>query len=219
VLSLLSELQSQGDADRIRVALRPQLQKPERVKPKPYPGAPKVLEVRPRPLSELSGRRRVPILVAANGIPFLRIRKPQSPFLSRVLRDKIVQRQKLQDYVSKLESDIVWAAKEDEWEALVGMREGLGGSAKFETEMRVAKGEPQRKLRQLQAKSSELGSRMLEIVDEERRLLVEERAQRREERRRKRREEKESQEGSPVSNELSVSGEQHVDLKSVKAGS
>jgi hypothetical protein len=49
-----------------------------------------VLNVRPH--AKTSGPRHVPILASANGIPFLRLTKPQPPALSRVLRQKLNRR-------------------------------------------------------------------------------------------------------------------------------
>jgi hypothetical protein len=219
VLGLLSELQAQGDANRTRVALNPAPPKPPFLKPEPYPGAPKVLEVRPRPLSELSGPRHVPILTTANGLPFLRFKKPQSSFLSRVLRDKLNQRQRLQNHMMRLEPDIVWAAHEDEWERLVGEKQGPGGWPKYETEMTRAKEEPENKLLKIQLKAQEVAGQMLKIVDEEKRLLKEERIQRQKEKKRKRTEGKASKESSLDSTEPPGSREQGVEFKPMSIGS
>src|ERR1700709_1700282 len=69
--------------------------RPEPPRLSPYPGAPKVLDIRPLPREKLTAKRRVPILTHASGVPFLRFKKPQSPFLSRVLRNKLEQKHKL----------------------------------------------------------------------------------------------------------------------------
>jgi len=207
VLGLLREIQSQGDADRTRAALNPPPPRPQFRKPEPYPNAPKTLEIRPRPLSELSGRRHIPILTSANGIPFLRFKKPQSPFLSRVLRDKINQRQKMLDHVERLEPGIVWAADEDEWERLVGGKDVLKDPVSYEREMIKAKREPEAKLDRIGKKAVQVSRQMLKVVDEERKLFEEERIQRHRENRQRRRERKESS-GSPKdSNEPSGSEE------------
>ena len=91
----------------------------------PYPDAPKVLEIRPLPLEKLSGRRHVPILTHASGFPFLRFKKPQSPFLSRVLRNKLNQRQNLFETLKRLDEEHnPVAAWEDQWDQHV--RQQLG---------------------------------------------------------------------------------------------
>ena len=76
---------------------------------------------RPLPLSKLSGGvRKVPSLDEANGIPFLRIRKPESHGLSRVIRQKLHKRQWRITRVIKLkEADTAEAAWEDDWDKAV----------------------------------------------------------------------------------------------------
>lgn len=84
-----------------------------------------VSTVRPRPLSELSctidGRRRVPRLATdATGLPFLRLGRPQSPVLSRVIRQKGRKRRDRMQLASELQRDeLGFAAQEDLWEASV----------------------------------------------------------------------------------------------------
>ena len=100
----------------------------------PYPGAGKVLDVRPLKREELSGRRRVPTLTVANMIPFLRFRKPQSEYLGRVLRDKIKGRQKRTDMLNRLEVEAEGGKSEGQWETIVrtvseGQWGGTGGDS------------------------------------------------------------------------------------------
>jgi len=213
----LRELQSQGDSDRTRAALNPAPPKPQFRRPEPYPNAPKALEIRPRPLSELSGRRHVPILTTANGIPFLRFKKPQSPFLSRVLRDKINQRQKMLDHIERLEPDIVWAADEDEWEQLVGGKDARTDPVSYEREMIKAKKEPEKKLDRYGKKAVQVSRQMLKVVDEEKKLFEEERIQRRKEKSQKRRERRENRGFSKDSNEPSRSKEPYVEAKPISS--
>lgn len=89
-------------------------------KPVPYPGAPKLLDILPRPKEQLggTGRRRIPTLAFADngGIPFLRTRKPQSPFLSRVLRQKVETNVKRILMIEKLEGEIEDGYLEGMWE-------------------------------------------------------------------------------------------------------
>ena len=73
---------------------------------------------RPAPLERLPGRRRVPKFVAANGFPFLRYKAgPQSPRLSRVLRQLLLKEQKRWTMIRKLENDAHLAKFEDDWDA------------------------------------------------------------------------------------------------------
>ncbi len=73
------------------------------------------------------GVRKVPILETGNGIPFLRLGKPQSQVLSRVVLQKGMR---LQKQVSKrkelVEEELVAARWEDQWDQLMsdlGIRE------------------------------------------------------------------------------------------------
>jgi hypothetical protein len=179
VLNILEDIQSQGDADRARNTLNPPPKKAPRQKPEPYPNAPRLLESRPRPSSELSGRRHVPFLIGANGIPYLRIKKPQPVFLSRVINDKIKQKQKRQDHVERIEADMAWAEDEENWENLVGSRVAQGSNSRgdrnpWSKDMIDAKKEVEWRLSQGYAKAQNTASKMLKIVDEEKRLFEEE---------------------------------------------
>ncbi len=92
--------------------------------------------LRPLPLAQLKGGvRKLPLLESGNGIPFLRLGKPQSPVLSRVVRQKGMR---LQKQVAKrkelVEEDLVAAREEDQWDGLVrslGAREGHAQEARF----------------------------------------------------------------------------------------
>lgn len=73
-----------------------------------------------RPYARISGARKVPILASANGIPFLRLTKPQPAALSRVLRQKLARRNLR--FHDKIELGNYWlplAKQEDEWDALL----------------------------------------------------------------------------------------------------
>lgn len=185
MLSLLKDVQSQGDADRARNASSPPPHKPAPRKPEPYPGAPKMLESRPRPASELTGQRHIPVLVGANGLPFLRFKKPQSPFLSRVLGDKRKQKQKQMDHIARIDESMRWAAGEGQWEDLVGAKQDR---IPWERDLKRAKHEVVERIGKGDAKARELARRMLEIVDEESRLAAEERKSRKVEMNRRKRE-------------------------------
>ena len=73
-----------------------------------------------RPYAKTSGPRRVPVLASANGVPFLRLTKPQPPALSRVIRQRLERKQKLFDTKVYLEN---WymplCQQEDDWETLI----------------------------------------------------------------------------------------------------
>jgi hypothetical protein len=175
--------------------LNPPPPKPHTRLPEPYPGAKPVLESRPRPFSELTGRRHVPILTNASYLPYLRFKKPQSPYLSRVLRDKLEQRQKQMDHIDRLEMDLRWAADEDAWDKLVDHRFGRIEQS-WQTELLTAKKELWTRLNVQSKRAKETARRMLSIVDEEKRLYEEERKVRKMEKNRKRQERKEAERGS-----------------------
>lgn len=73
-----------------------------------------------RPYAKVTGPRQVPILASANGIPFLRLTKPQPPALSRVIRQRLKRRIDLFDIRTLLAN---WwlplSQHEDEWDALI----------------------------------------------------------------------------------------------------
>jgi hypothetical protein len=76
-----------------------------------------------RPYAKTSGPRHVPILASANGIPFLRITKPQPPALSRMIRQRLTR--KINVFHMKIILSNWWlpmAQQEDEWDDLVNMR-------------------------------------------------------------------------------------------------
>ncbi|KAF1911869.1 hypothetical protein BDU57DRAFT_460445 [Ampelomyces quisqualis] len=78
-----------------------------------------------RPYARTSGPRHVPVLANANGIPFLRLTKPQPAALSRVIRQRLVSRMNLFD--TKVMLGNWWlpmARQEDEWDSLVNRRAG-----------------------------------------------------------------------------------------------
>ncbi|KAI1006236.1 hypothetical protein K3495_g1986 [Podosphaera aphanis] len=179
----------------------------------PYPGAPKVVDVRPLPLEKISsGRRHVPSLVlTSGGAAFLRFKKPQSPFLSRVLRDKVAQKQKLLDHQSNLELAEEMGHTENLWEnkileeiersvkggveeagAIEWWTEGWGKSLgsedqTWETSSIQARKEVERAMFVDRTNAKNLGERLIKIQAEEKRLWELERAERKKSKRLKKR--------------------------------
>lgn len=87
--------------------------------------------VRPLPLSKLSGgRRKVPVFEDAQGVPFLRIGKPESHSHANFLKRKAMRRQERITRFQELYEDRAHeASEEDEWEATIeklAKREGVG---------------------------------------------------------------------------------------------
>ncbi|KAL4933907.1 LYR motif-containing protein [Aspergillus undulatus] len=97
---------------------------------KRHPDATSILS-RPRPV--VSGRRQVPALVNASGIPFLRIKKPQPKNLSRFIRLKIKRRQELLDRQKRLETELLFGQDEDEWDSLTTGQEDHNWASAVDT--------------------------------------------------------------------------------------
>ena len=103
---------------------------------------------RPLPQSKLSGSgiRKVPLLVNGNGIPFLRIHKPQPVALGLRIAKMILWRQKRWDNIKFLEEYSVPAARmEDKWERILikefGSIDELVGADLVENEVYTGEGE------------------------------------------------------------------------------
>lgn len=178
-----------------------------------------VLALRPRPLSELGGTgiRQVPHLFSANLFPVLRIGKPQPRSLSRVLTDKVKQRQRRLNVREKSEDEWAELGKlEDEWDRIVsevcgvkdldtydvqtedtadGVANGRGGNGVFHGVSWAS--EPLRFVRMIntqlttqKADTERTVKRMQEIVDQEAELAYKEREARNAVRRQKNLEER-----------------------------
>lgn len=129
-----------------------------------------------RPYAQVSGARKVPVLASANGIPFLRLTKPQPAALSRVLRQKLARR--IERFHRKVELQNYWlplAKQEDEWDSLINAqlkrREDRINwtDAMYEAErLNVATTENEVR------KDQEIIKKMQDIVDEETSLALKE---------------------------------------------
>ncbi|KAJ5047591.1 uncharacterized protein L3040_003413 [Drepanopeziza brunnea f. sp. 'multigermtubi'] len=84
-----------------------------------YPGARPVVEIRPLPAEKISRVRYVPTLTVATFLPFLRFKKRQSPYLSRVLTRKVKQKQRRMTRADQLELEMEMGDAEGEWEDVV----------------------------------------------------------------------------------------------------
>ena len=149
----------------------------------PLPGANPVLS-RPHP-GPLSGRRHVPKLVYAGAVPILRFKKPQSPYLSRIISDKINDIQKLHQQVPGLGAQLELARQEDQWDRILGDFCGLdetteidGTEPSWSLEVERAIEDVNRKIREEKERRSETAKEMYRIVLEETKLAQEEKVQR-----------------------------------------
>ncbi|OAX84131.1 hypothetical protein ACJ72_01497 [Emergomyces africanus] len=135
---------------------------------RPHPDTEPILS-RPRP--HVNGPRHVPVLVDARGIPFLRIKKPEPPSLSRALRSKLDARWKKILRRDKLEDDIYLAQREDEWDRIVGQ----GDEARWESIVAECLDSTMNTIKHEDQKNKELAQKMWEIVLKERELAKRER--------------------------------------------
>lgn len=180
------------------LTLPPQAAKlpPPRLAPSPEacpPAERKVLAVRPRPAAALggSGVRRVPRIVSANLFPILRLAKPQPRSLSRVITDKVKQRQRRLNLRGEAADGWAWvAAQEDEWDGVVAEVCGVRADAEEEGGRWVD--EPLQLVRAISGQLAmqkvgleELVGKMQGIVDKEEELARVEGMQRKRERREK----------------------------------
>lgn len=136
-----------------------------------HPDATSILS-RPRPV--VKGKRRVPVLVNARGLPFLRIKKPQPKFLSSVLKNKLDRRWKHFLWKERLDAEVLFARDEDFWDSLTISEEPVTW---FET-AESAREDVKRLLREEERKNKKLAEDMWEVVLAERKLAAEEEEQR-----------------------------------------
>lgn len=202
VHNLLRILHSQSIAAQAAAPL-PKLRAPHAPKIRASPGAPKVVDIRPLPQEKLTGIRRVPVITAATGgYPFLRFGKPQSQFLSRVLRQKVQRKQRRTDYLNKMQVEIELGREEALWEEYVldalkndgatppqGIYGRLGadwaengwGGRGWMKDVKEVRDRMRKDMTEEQRRSKALGEKMLEIVGKEKELWKEERGERRHE--------------------------------------
>ncbi|KAF2145823.1 uncharacterized protein K452DRAFT_221209 [Aplosporella prunicola CBS 121167] len=140
------------------------------------PAGQRFLETRPR--AQVSGRRRVPVLVNANKFPFLRSTKPQPRSLSRILTYRIKQRQGWMDTLGDSAELAALAKEEDHWDSLVdemdGVEEEEDDQPNWGAVPREVTAHVGRKLQKQKEKSMMLAHQMQEIVLKERELAAKE---------------------------------------------
>jgi len=137
----------------------------------PYPGASKTLG---RPFTSLSGRRRVPKIVNANRVPLLRLKKPQSPFVSRIIRDTIDTRERRITLANQLDEQLPMAMDEDEWDKILFDQFGLEDDLSWSHELRLAIEKNGTLQTAATQKRIDLAARVHSIVQQEKALANEE---------------------------------------------
>ncbi|CZR61042.1 uncharacterized protein PAC_10938 [Phialocephala subalpina] len=117
VHTLLRTLSQEYQAARIACPPKPP---PRRPCITPYPGAPKLVDIRPLPKEKLTGRRHVPKLVGVHSVfPFLRFKKPQSPYLSRILRNKVKKKHLRYERIDEMDELVAMGELEDGWDKIL----------------------------------------------------------------------------------------------------
>lgn len=129
-----------------------------------------------RPYAQTSGPRHVPILASANGIPFLRLTKPQPPALSQVLHQRLERKTELFD--TKVLLDNWWlpiCQQEDKWDVL--MNEQLKkreDTVRWTDAVRLSQSENQEAYEKDLKKDRQITRKMQRIVDMETELALKE---------------------------------------------
>ncbi|KAI4189844.1 MAG: hypothetical protein LQ348_003744 [Seirophora lacunosa] len=146
----------------------------------PHPAAKPVLDgLLPPPPAKL---RRVPNLVNANHVPFLRFKKPQSPFLSYIIRKKNLEREKRVDRMHALEKQLGKAEDEDEWDKILRDHHQIStddNGTRWATATREALNDVKQVHQNNTVKRMEIAQRMFDIYQEESKLADKERLERR----------------------------------------
>ncbi|KAJ5168269.1 uncharacterized protein N7482_003863 [Penicillium canariense] len=135
---------------------------------------PDALSILARPRSSLSGERKVPVLVNARGVPFLRIKKPQPRNLSGVIRTKLEKRWNRIVTRDRLHVELLFAKDEDAWDRLTNATE----QSKWSEEVKLALDNVYEKIRETDRENRELAEKMWNVVLEERELAKKEQEQR-----------------------------------------
>ncbi|KAL8973777.1 MAG: hypothetical protein Q9197_001991 [Variospora fuerteventurae] len=146
----------------------------------PHPAARPVLDGLPPPPPGKT--RRVPTLVNANHIPFIRFKKPQSPFLSYIIRQKNIEREKRVDRMQALEKQLDIAEDEDQWDKLLRDHHQVSADDNGTTwalATRQALQDVKRVHQTNTIKRMHMARRMFDIFREQRKLAEEERLERR----------------------------------------
>ncbi|USP74239.1 uncharacterized protein yc1106_01513 [Curvularia clavata] len=129
-----------------------------------------------RPYAKTSGPRHVPVLASANGVPFLRLTKPQPPALSRVLRQRL--QRKIELFDTKVLLSNWWlpiCKQEDEWDGLIDSQlEMREDNVRWIDAIRVSERENQEAYEKDMRKDRDITKKMQRIVDLETKLALQE---------------------------------------------
>ncbi|KAJ5570155.1 uncharacterized protein N7459_009585 [Penicillium hispanicum] len=132
-----------------------------------HPDTPSIL-LRPRPL--VHGKRKIPVLVSARGVPFLRIKKPQPRNLSGVIRKKLETRWKRIVDRDRLQSELRFAMDEDAWDFLTNTEEQCTWAEGVKLSLKHI----QNRIVESDTRNRELAEKMWQVVLRERELAAKE---------------------------------------------
>ncbi|KAI4208194.1 MAG: hypothetical protein LQ349_009756 [Xanthoria aureola] len=183
VTQLQSDRRRASDGPSEQESSHPKSQLIDNGRRSPHPAARPMLDGLPPPLPGY--RRRVPTMINANHIPFLRFKKPQSPFLSHMIRKKTEEREKRITRTQRLEKLLPLAEDEDRWDDIVKEIHGIssndrGTSWAWATEealMHVRSVHKNNTMRRMH-----IAHRMFDIMDGEKKLAEREKLERRDRR-------------------------------------
>ena len=150
------------------------------------PNTPSILE---RPYPNLSGRRIIPHLVVANGVPFLRYKKPQPPTLSRVINDKVKDHERRTNRQYEYQGQSQMGKLEDEWDKDLSRYCGLSTRSdqgpSWRTEADRALEEVHKISKRHAQRNKKMALDMYHVMEKERALAEKERSAGRDERHRR----------------------------------
>lgn len=133
----------------------------------PHPDREPILS-RPRP--KVPGRRRVPVLVNAGGLPYLRIKKPQPRILNFVIKSKLETRWRRIQRRERLQVELEMARAEDRWDKIVGEADPESWTVPILTSL----WEVNKMIEQADNNTARLAKSMWEVVLKERELAEKE---------------------------------------------
>ncbi|KAG9186579.1 hypothetical protein G6011_09687 [Alternaria panax] len=129
-----------------------------------------------RPYAKTSGPRHVPVIASANGVPFLRLTKPQPPALTRILHQRLERKTVLFDTKVLL---VNWwlpmCQQEDAWDVLINEQlKKRDDVVKWTDAIRLSERENQEAYEHDLRKDRALVRKMQNIVDMETELALKE---------------------------------------------
>ncbi|CAG8983644.1 hypothetical protein HYALB_00004075 [Hymenoscyphus albidus] len=190
LFSLLTTIQNEAQIASVTIPNPPKKPLARPARPVAIPGAPKVLDIRPLPLSEIKGgiRHAPTITFPSNGLfATLKFKKEVPSYVARVIRQKDERRIKLIDRLQLLDVLLMEVEYEEEWEELVmDVAEEEGKVRATETEvwgfwrneLGAALADTKTILSRFIRAANRDGKRMMEIVEQERELALKERKER-----------------------------------------